>query len=95
MEVGRIGSASVAAEIKKEQAAGSESFGEVLNRMVKEVNAAQVRADEAIKGFLSGEIKDLHQVVLATEEARLMLELAVQVRNKVVEAYQEIARMQL
>lgn len=94
MEITRIGSALLPPEIKTREA-GADSFKEVLGRMVKEVNAAQVRADEAIKGFLSGEIKDLHQVVLATEEARLMLELAVQVRNKVVEAYQEISRMQI
>ncbi|MEW6181652.1 MAG: flagellar hook-basal body complex protein FliE [Bacillota bacterium] len=74
---------------------GSSSFGTVLNEMLKEVNASQVKADESIQGFLSGQIQDLHQVVAATEEARLMLELAVQVRNKVVEAYQEISRMQV
>lgn len=94
MDITRISSVLLSPEVKT-QKAGSGSFGEVLSRMVKEVNAAQVRADEAIKGFLAGEIKDLHQVVLATEEARLMLELAVQVRNKVVEAYQEISRMQI
>jgi flagellar hook-basal body complex protein FliE len=94
MEITRIGSALLPPEIKTQEA-GSGSFKEVLGSMIKEVNAAQVRADEAIKGFLAGEIKDLHQVVLATEEARLMLELAVQVRNKLIEAYQEISRMQI
>jgi flagellar hook-basal body complex protein FliE len=71
------------------------SFGNLLNSLLKEVNSSQVKADEALKGFLSGEIQDLHQVVAATEEAKLMFELAVQVRNKVIEAYQEIARMQI
>uniref|UniRef100_A0A7C2EKC5 Flagellar hook-basal body complex protein FliE n=1 Tax=Ammonifex degensii TaxID=42838 RepID=A0A7C2EKC5_9THEO len=94
MEVSRIGSFLGPIETKT-QKSGAGSFGEVLSRAIKEVNAAQVRADEAIKAFLSGETKDLHQVVLATEEAKLMLELAVQVRNKVVEAYQEISRMQI
>lgn len=71
------------------------TFGEVLNRMINEVNAAQIKAEEAVKGFLNGEVQDLHQVIIAGEEARLMLELTVQVRNKLVEAYQEISRMQI
>jgi flagellar hook-basal body complex protein FliE len=73
---------------------GPGSFGTVLNNLLTELNTSQIKADEALKGFLSGQIQDLHQVVAATEEAKLMFELAVQVRNKVIEAYQEIARMQ-
>ena len=42
-----------------------------------------------------GEVDDLHSVMIATEEARISLELAVQVRNKCIEAYKEINNMQL
>ncbi|MEW6172076.1 MAG: flagellar hook-basal body complex protein FliE [Bacillota bacterium] len=94
MDVTKIDLNSIFPETKPRKT-GSASFGTVLNEMLKEVNASQVKADESIQGFLSGQIQDLHQVVAATEEARLMLELAVQVRNKVVEAYQEISRMQV
>lgn len=45
--------------------------------------------------FISGEVEDLHAVMIATEEARLSLDLALQVRNKIVEAYKEINNMQL
>jgi flagellar hook-basal body complex protein FliE len=47
------------------------------------------------RDFIAGEVDDLHTVMIATEEARLSLELAVQVRNKCIEAYKEISNMQL
>ncbi|MGQ9512513.1 flagellar hook-basal body complex protein FliE [Thermodesulfitimonas sp.] len=94
MEITRVGALPVAPEVQTEKVGGG-SFSELLNRMINEVNGAQLNADKAIKGFLTGEVQDIHQVVLATEEARLMLELAVQVRNKILEAYQEISRMQI
>ncbi len=93
MDVTKVGPLLSPSE-NKPGISGSGSFGTVLNNLLKELNSSQVKADEALKGFLSGQIQDLHQVVAATEEAKLMFELAVQVRNKVVEAYQEIARMQ-
>ena len=74
---------------------GGKSFGEMLNKALEDVNGAQLKADETAKRFLTGEIQDVHQVVIAMEEARLMMQLAVEVRNKVVEAYQEISRMQV
>jgi len=72
---------------------GGISFGEALTRALEKVNEAQVRADEAIKKFLAGEVEDLHTVLIALREAGIWMQLAVQVRNKVVEAYQEISRM--
>ncbi|MEW6572610.1 MAG: flagellar hook-basal body complex protein FliE [Bacillota bacterium] len=94
MEVARAGLNMLMPEAKTGQNSTG-TFGEVLNRMINEVNAAQIKADEVVKGFLTGEVQDLHQVIIAGEEARLMLELAVQVRNKMVEAYQEISRIQI
>jgi len=72
---------------------GGVSFGEALTRALEKVNEAQVRADEAIKKFIAGEVEDLHTVLIALREAETWMQLAVQVRNKVVEAYQEISRM--
>ncbi|MDI6710315.1 MAG: flagellar hook-basal body complex protein FliE [Thermoanaerobacterales bacterium] len=80
---------------KAAQAAGGGgvSFGEFLSQALDKVNAAQVKADETIKGFLAGEVDDLHQVVVAMKEAEIWMQLTVQTRNKLVEAYQEIFRM--
>lgn len=82
-------------ETEKKTSGGDKTFGEVLVSALKDVNDAQLKADEVTKKFLIGEIQDLHQVTIASEQAKLMLQLAVEVRNKVVEAYQEISRMQV
>ncbi len=71
------------------------SFGEMLNKALQDVNQSQINSDETVKGFLTGEVQDVHQVTIAMEKAKIMLLLATEVRNKVVEAYQEISRMQV
>lgn len=71
------------------------SFLDTLKDKLNEVNDKQIKADETTEAFVNGEGTDIHEVMLSTEEAKMSLELAVQVRNKIVEAYQEINRMQL
>ena len=68
---------------------------DTLKEKLGEVNEKQIAADVATEAFISGEDIDIHEVMLITEEAKMSLQLAVQVRNKLVEAYQEINRMQL
>ena len=70
-------------------------FGTMLKNELNKVNELQVKADEANRQLVTGEAEDIHSVLLAAEEAMLALELTVQVRNKLVESYQEINRMQL
>lgn len=82
--------------VKEEKKAPSPSpFGEVLMEALYKVNRQQLQADQAAMQLVSGEVEDLHQVMIATEKARLSLQLAVQVTNKIIEAYREIARMQI
>lgn len=73
----------------------SVDFSEVLKNALDKVNDSQINAENATQQLITGEATDIHQVMLATEEAKLSLELAVQIRNKLVDAYQEIMRMQL
>lgn len=80
---------------KSQSADGDKSFGQVLLNALENVNNAQVKSDNITKKFLVGDIQDIHQVTIAAEQARLMLQLALEVRNKVVEAYQEISRTQV
>ncbi len=80
---------------KKENDDKSNSFVSLLKEQLDKVNEKQVVAADTTSAFVKGEIGDIHQVMLATEEAKLSLELAVQVRNKLMEAYQELTRMQL
>lgn len=71
------------------------SFGDMLNNALKQVENDVKGAQELSEKLSTGEVKDLHQVMVAMEKANLGLQLTVQIRNKVVEAYQEIMRMQV
>lgn len=71
------------------------SFKEYFDKALNSLNASQLNADENVQKFLTGEVQDLHTVMIAMEEARLSMQLAVEVRNKLVEAYQELSRMQV
>ena len=71
------------------------TFGNVLKGELDKVNESQIASEDITERFIKGEDIDVHNVMVAGEEAKLSLQLAVQVRNKLVEAYQEISRMQL
>lgn len=73
----------------------SGKFAEALSSTLAEVNQAQLAADDAAQQVAAGETKNLHDAMIKLEEADLSLRLMVQVRNKAVEAYQEIMRMQV
>ena len=68
-------------------------FAGLLSEMVQNVEKANKEADTAVQGLLTGESADIHSVMLAVNKADLSLRLALEVRNKLVEAYQEIMRM--
>lgn len=70
-------------------------FLDTLKEKLSEVNDKQLEAENLTQKFIKGEEEDIHKVMLSTEEAKLSLELAVQIRNKLVEAYQEFNRMQI
>lgn len=71
------------------------SFDSFFKGSLDKVNEKQVIADNLTKDFVSGGDVDINDVMLAGEEAKISLQLAVQIRNKVVEAVQELTRMQL
>ncbi|MCC6860093.1 MAG: flagellar hook-basal body complex protein FliE [Bryobacterales bacterium] len=75
--------------------ANSAGFEQALGNAIRTVEGFQRTAGESVEKFLSGESEDLHRAVMATQRAELALELFSQVRNKVVQAYQEIMRMQM
>ena len=68
-------------------------FGDILGQMVSGVEARQAQASEITRSVLLGDNPNLHQSVLAMQEASLAFSLMVEVRNKVVESYQELMRM--
>ncbi|HTP87643.1 MAG TPA: flagellar hook-basal body complex protein FliE [Bryobacteraceae bacterium] len=77
------------------QGAGAGEFRSLLNSAMQHVSSAQNSADAAVQSFLNGETDEIHSTILATQRADLEFEMFIQVRNKVVSAYQEIMRMQV
>lgn len=71
------------------------SFKEIINNEIDKLNNKKIQSDELIQDFIRGDVEDLHTVLITTVEASMALELGVQVRNKIVEAYKEINNMQL
>lgn len=69
------------------------TFGEVLKNAIQGVNKLQTEADDKSMKLALGEIKDPHEVMLAIEKANTSLQLTIEIRNRVVEAYQAIMRM--
>jgi flagellar hook-basal body complex protein FliE len=74
---------------------GGPSFGGVLKDSLAQVNQLQRSADQAITDLATGGPTSLHDTMIALEKADLSFRLMMQVRNKIVEAYQEVLRMQV
>jgi len=72
-----------------------EGAGKFFSELVSKVNDLQVQSDHAIQGLASGQNKNLHEVMISMEKANVSFLFMSQVRNKAIEAYQEIMRMQM
>ena len=70
-------------------------FGDVLNKFVGEVNDKQIASGQAVNDLLSGKDIPLHQAMIAMQEAGVAFQLMVEVRNKLLDGYQELMRMQV
>ena len=70
-------------------------FNEALKAAIEQVGALEAQADSAVPALVDQESADIHTAVIASEKATLGLQLAISVRNKILEAYLEIMRMQV
>jgi flagellar hook-basal body complex protein FliE len=82
------------AGVKAEQMADG-NFTAWFTNQLSDVNAQILNADQELRKLASGETDNLHHVMLSLEQAKLSFELALQVRNKLLEGYQEVMRMQV
>jgi flagellar hook-basal body complex protein FliE len=73
----------------------AQQFGSFLNNAISNLSNQETKVDQLSNQFVAGNLADVHQLTIATEEASLGLELTLQVRNKVIEAYQDVMRMQM
>jgi flagellar hook-basal body complex protein FliE len=78
----------------KQEGAGQNSaaFGDSLGRLLDSTNSSDTAANSAVGRMLDGS-GDVHEAMIALQQADMMLQLTVQVRNKLVQAYQDIMRM--
>ncbi len=80
---------------KTDDAKSAHPFADVLKDSLDEVNKLQQKADAAATALATGDQMSLHETMIAMEQADLSFRMMMQVRNKIVDAYQEIMRMQV
>ena len=91
-----IGLTRAFTEVKKPGASSTaEGAGKFFSELVSKVNDLSVQSDKSIQGLASGENKNLHEVMIAMEKASISFQFMSSVRNKALEAYQEVMRMQV
>lgn len=89
---GQIGEGSESAHLSAD---GTSSFSQILKDSVDKVNQYQAQADTSVKELVAGRNKNIHETMLTVERADTSLKLMMQVRNKILDAYREIMRMQV
>ncbi len=72
-----------------------ENFSEVLKDAINNLNNLQKDADQKMIDFAKGDIQNIHDVSIAVSKADIALSLAIEIRNRLLEAYREITRMQI
>jgi flagellar hook-basal body complex protein FliE len=96
MNISSIGTSFVKQAIPTPEAAPAQgSFGDTIKKAVGEVNDLQQKADGLATRLAAGDAVEVHQAMIAMQKASTAMQFTIQVRNKVVEAYQEVMRMQV
>lgn len=90
-----ISTPSLATPLVTPGGAAGGSFQNILHSAIQNVEASSASASSAVQGYLAGGPQELHSTILAAQSAELDFEMFLQVRNKVVSAYEEIMRMQI
>ncbi len=82
------------ATVAKSEASNGD-FSKILKDSIEEINNSQVKGDKAMADLATGEVKDLHQAAIAINKAEISMKMMLEVRNKALSAYKEIARTQI
>lgn len=95
MEITSVGYSPLPVDLARKNSSGQSgsNFMEAMSSALKDVSNMQGRADEMAVQLAIGKDVDIHEAVLATEEAQLAFNFTMQIRNKLIEAYQEVMRM--
>jgi flagellar hook-basal body complex protein FliE len=87
----QVADQAVARALKKNHA----SFSETLSQAVQDVSTLQQEASKAVEQIVRGEPVDLHEVMIAVEKAKTSFDLLMEIRNKALDMYREIMRLQV
>jgi flagellar hook-basal body complex protein FliE len=90
-----LSSATGAAGSPIAQTGPTTAFGSILETAIQKVNQTQVDASQSVQRFLTGQGEELHNVALTSQRASIAFDLGLQLRNRVVAAYQEVMKIQL
>lgn len=77
------------------QPSSGDAFAKSLKSAMAEVNDLQVQSEQAMSDIATGQVKDLHQAALAIDKAEISMKMMLEVRNKALNAYQQISRTQM
>ncbi|MDD4506231.1 MAG: flagellar hook-basal body complex protein FliE [Sulfurospirillaceae bacterium] len=80
--------------VEKTEASNTD-FSKILKESLEEVNDVQIKGDRAMADIATGEVKDLHQAAIAINKAETSMKMMLEIRNKALSAYKEIARTQI
>ncbi|HET6466274.1 MAG TPA: flagellar hook-basal body complex protein FliE [Nitrospiria bacterium] len=83
------------ADLTEDSSKADGSFVDTLKDSIRDINQIQIQAEQAIADVVGGNKQDLHQTMVAIEKADVSFQLMMQVRNKIISAYEEILRMQI
>ncbi len=94
LDVSSIGAiATQAGSAGASKTSGNGGFGELFSKLVENASGAEAKSDRLVESLAKGEPTDVHQVMVALTEAELAFRTVLEVRNRLVEAYQEMQRM--
>ena len=94
-ELGSLNGSGLDTVAKTKKAQDPESFGNMLARSLNDANRLKLEADEAVENLAAGKQKDIHTTMIALEKADVAFQLLMQVRNKIISAYETIMRTQV
>ncbi|NOX88640.1 MAG: flagellar hook-basal body complex protein FliE [Calditrichaeota bacterium] len=86
---------SVTKSLEKKETGDAKDFGDTIGDFIKAVNDSQKTAAQEVTDIIQGRSQNLHQAMATLEEAKLSFQLMIEIRNKLLESYQELQRMQV
>lgn len=81
--------------VEKSKPENGESFADTLKNTINQLNDIQINKENALTDIATGQVKNLHQAAMAIDKAEISMKLALEIRNKAVQAYKELMKTQV